>query len=108
MKISKLSDMKGGWFIGDFQPNVFHTQDFEAACKHYDPGDDEPRHVHKIATEITLIVSGTVRMNGKVLTAGDIIVLSPGESSDFSAIDEAMVLAIKVPSVIGDKYLVDE
>ena len=28
MKIDKMSNMKGGWFIGDFQPSLLQTKDF--------------------------------------------------------------------------------
>jgi len=104
MKTAKLSTMTGGWFAGAFEPTLFRTDAFEAACKHYRAGDTEPRHVHRIATEITLIASGAVRMNGVEVRAGEIVILEPGEPTDFAALEDTITMVIKVPSVAGDKY----
>ena len=35
MKSYKLSDMKGGWIVGGFEPTVYSTTDCEVAIKHY-------------------------------------------------------------------------
>ena len=64
MKHARLADMTGGWFVGDFQPTCLQTTACEVACKHYEAGAAEPRHVHRVATELTLIASGRVVMNG--------------------------------------------
>lgn len=104
MKLFKLSDMTRGWFVGDFAPTVLKTSDFEVACQHYRAGDHEARHVHKVATELTLIAVGRARMNGVEYVAGDIIVIEPGDATDFQAIDDTITFVVKVPSVRGDKY----
>ena len=104
MKVSSLDDMKGGWFIGDFEPTCWRTRDFEVTCKHYEAGDVEARHVHRIATEITLIVLGQAMMNGQIFSTGDIIRLEPGEPTDFQALEDTITVVVKVPSVVGDKY----
>jgi quercetin dioxygenase-like cupin family protein len=104
MKEFKLSQMKGGWFAGDFLPTCLPSPHFEVACKKYSKGDKEAKHVHKVATEITLVVAGAVRMNGKRYSAGDIIMLEPGESADFEALEDAINVVVKSPCVKGDKY----
>ncbi|OGR64997.1 MAG: hypothetical protein A2X31_07500 [Elusimicrobia bacterium GWB2_63_22] len=104
MKTGKLAEMKGGWFVGDFDPVCLKAKEAEAACKYYKAGDKEGKHVHRIATEVTVIASGKVKMNGHLLGAGDIIVLSPGEASDFQAIEDTITMVVKFPSVMGDKY----
>ena len=55
-----LDAMIGGWFVGDFEPSVIRTKDFEVAVKKYKAGDKEARHIHKVATELTVIISGKV------------------------------------------------
>lgn len=100
--------MKGGWFVGDFTPTVFQSEECEVACKRYRAGDAEARHVHKVATELTLIVSGRVRMNGVEFTADTIVVLEPGVSSNFEVLEDTVTVVVKVPSVRGDKYSVTE
>lgn len=103
----QLDEMVRGWFVGDFEPTAFPSSDVEIAIKHYAAGDAEERHVHKIATELTAVVSGTVRMDGQDLNAGEIVKLAPGEPSDFLALTDAVVVAVKLPAVPGDKYLVE-
>jgi quercetin dioxygenase-like cupin family protein len=98
--------MTGGWFVGDFAPTVFKTDQFEVGLKYYKKGDYEDRHVHKIAAEITVIVTGHARMNDKNFETGDIIVLEPGESMDFAALTDCSTLVVKLPSVKNDKYFV--
>lgn len=107
MKRHSLADMTRGWFVGDFDPVAQRSSDVEIALKHYRAGDTEARHVHRVATETTLVVSGAVRMAGHELVAGDILTLEPGEPCDFLALTAATVVAVKTPAVAGDKYLVE-
>lgn len=107
MTLRRLSDMTGGWMVGDFEPACLRTTACEVACKHYEAGAAESAHVHRVATELTLVVSGQVRMNGRLLGAGDILVLEPGQAADFRALTATTTVVVKLPSVIGDKYPVD-
>ena len=104
MNVFQLERMKGGWFVGDFTPTSFATTACETACKKYPAGTQEQRHVHRVATELTLIAAGKAMMNGHVLNAGDIALLVPGEPADFSAIEDTITFVVKVPCVMGDKY----
>ncbi len=108
MKTAKLNDMINGWFVGNFEPTLYRTNDVEVAVKHYKAGDRESRHYHKIATEITVVVSGTVKMNGNEYKAGDIIVIEPGESTDFEAVTDAVNTVVKLPGANNDKFLSEE
>ncbi len=97
--------MTKGWFVGDFSPTLYATQAVEVAVKNYAAGESEAKHFHKIATEITLVVSGEIEMCGQTLGAGDIISLEPGESSAFRALSDAVTVVVKVPGATDDKYL---
>ena len=103
-----LDRMVRGWFVGDFEPTAYRTAEVEVAIKHYAAGDAEERHVHNVATELTAVVAGSVRMDGQDLHAGDIVRLDPGEPCDFLALTDATVVAVKLPAVAGDKYIVAE
>lgn len=107
MKIAKLENMKGGWFIGNFEPSLFKTNDCEVAVKTYKKGDKEDAHYHKIATEYTCVVKGKVRMFDQVFDAGSIIVVEPGDATAFEALEDAMNVVVKMPGVNNDKYLVE-
>jgi hypothetical protein len=99
-----LADMVGGWLVGNFEPTCYKTAACEVACKRYDAGTNEAAHVHRVATELTLIVSGRVRMNGRTFASGDIVILSPGEATDFQALEPTTTVVVKLPSVVGDTY----
>ena len=100
-----LEDMTLGWFIGDFEPHALKSSHFEVAVKRYTKGETEQKHHHKIATELTLIVEGTVIMCEQELSKGSIIRLEPGESTSFVALTDAITVVVKTPSVSFDKYL---
>ncbi|MDB4056837.1 cupin domain-containing protein [Candidatus Thioglobus sp.] len=105
MKISNLKDMKKGWFVGSFEPTVLKTQDVEVAIKSYLKGELEERHHHKIATEITVILSGEVKMNNTKYKAGDIVTIMPLEATDFEALTDVQTVVVKHPGATNDKYL---
>src|SRR5262249_60810894 len=103
MIVRSLNEMVGGWIVGNFEPSCLKTAACEVACKHYEAGAAEAAHVHRVATELTLIANGRVSMNGRTFNAGDIIVLEPGEATDFRALEKSTTVVVKMPSVIGDK-----
>lgn len=108
MRTSNLKEMTKGWFVGNFNPTLYSTNDVEVAVKSYAAGDKEEAHYHKIATEITVVVSGIIKMNGIEYKEGDIIVLEPNEISDFEAITDAVNTVVKLPGANNDKYVVTE
>lgn len=104
MRSARLEDMVKGWFVGGFSPTLYATEACEVAVKAYGAGASEELHHHKVATEITLIVSGTVRMAEREWSAGDIVVLEPGEASAFEALTDAVNVVVKLPGAMNDKY----
>ncbi|KKJ94252.1 hypothetical protein PK34_18915 [Stutzerimonas stutzeri] len=108
MNSAKLSDMVKGWFVGSFKPTAFSTEACEVGVKAYKAGDSEAAHYHKIATEITLVLSGSVSMRGQTWNEGEIIVLEPGDITAFEAITDATTVVVKVPGALDDKYVVGD
>jgi mannose-6-phosphate isomerase-like protein (cupin superfamily) len=104
MELFHLNDMIKGWFIGDFEPTLLKTQDFEIALKRYKKGDYESAHFHKLAEEFTIIVSGEVLMNNVKYSENDIIKINKNETTDFKAITDVITVVVKVPSSKNDKY----
>ena len=105
MQVKNLSQMNGGWFVGNFEPTCLALAECEVAVKRYAAGETEPRHVHLIAVELTLVLSGRVMLNNTELGPGDIACLSPGEPASFSAIEDAVTVVVKSPSAPSDKHL---
>ncbi len=108
MKTAKISDMTKGWFIGNFEPTLYKTNDVEVAVKEYKKGDHESAHYHKIATEFTVIISGKVKMDGKIYGKDDIIVIEPNDATDFTALEDTVTVVVKIPGANNDKYLVED
>lgn len=104
MKKTSLNTMVNGWFVGKFEPSFFSTNDVEVALKRYKKGDYEDIHHHRIATEITVIVSGKVKMNGSVHVQDEIISIDPYEATNFEALEDTTTLVVKIPGALNDKY----
>jgi len=105
VKKDSLENMKAGWFIGNFQPNIYESKDFEVTIRHYLKGETEPRHYQRIATEITVIVLGRARMGDQILNPNEVLTVFPTEVLDFEALEDCTIVAIKFPSIPSDKIL---
>jgi quercetin dioxygenase-like cupin family protein len=106
MKKDRLDNFVKGWVVGNFEPTLFQTDDFEVAVKNYKAGDYEEKHYHKVATEWTIISKGRVLMNGVEYSEGDVITIEPNEATDFKVLEDTTTTVIKIPYVKGDKYLI--
>lgn len=106
MRHAALADMTGGWIVGDFEPSIARVSEFEFGIKHYAAGTVDQRHFHKIATEVTVIVSGEAVMAGRTWKAGDIVLIEVGEEVEFSAVTDVTIAVVKFPSAPRDKYIV--
>lgn len=107
MKVENLAAMKGGWFVGNFEPSIIKTNDVEVAVKIYKKGDYEQAHYHKIATELTVIVSGRVKMFHTEFEKGQIIVVEPEDITDFEALEDTVCAVVKYPGANHDKYFAE-
>lgn len=104
MKAGNLKEMVKGWFVGDFDPSVLKTEACEVAVKVYKKGDSETAHFHKVAAEVTLVLAGRVRMCGEEYGEGDIVLIEPGVSTAFEALEDTTTVVVKVPGAKNDKY----
>jgi quercetin dioxygenase-like cupin family protein len=105
MKIFNLKDMHRGWFIGDFEPSVLKTKDFEIGILTHKKDETWPKHYHKIATEYNVLLKGKIKFNNTIIDCGDIFIFEPNEVSIPIFLEDCQILCVKTPSVIGDKYI---
>ena len=106
MKLFKIEDFKGGWFIGDFEPTAYRTAACEVCRKLHHKGEKWDKHFHRVATEINCIISGTMTLKDTLLQTGDVFVLEPNEIADPEFLSDCLLIVVKVPSIPGDKYVV--
>jgi len=104
MKISKIDEYFRGWYVGNFQPSCFDTKDFEVGILTHKKGEIWPAHLHKIATEINLLLEGEMIIQNKKIVSGDIFVIEPNEVADPIFLTDCKLVVIKTPSIPGDKY----
>ena len=95
----------GGWVVGNFEPSIFRNSDIEVGIKFFKKGDREVSHAQNIATELTIISRGRVRIGNSFLSEGEILVIHPGEFADFEALTDGSLTCIKSPSLPTDKIL---
>jgi quercetin dioxygenase-like cupin family protein len=100
-----LSDFKLGWVVGDFSPSLLKSGQVEVGIKYFKAGDTEPSHKQIIATELTVVVSGTIRLGNQIYSQGEIVRIAPGIFADFEAISDSALVCIKYPSLPNDKVL---
>lgn len=104
MNVSKITDYVRGWFIGDFDPTVFRTKDFEVGVLTHPKGEKWPPHYHKESIEYNVLVSGKMVVQGKELNSGDVFVFGKGEIADPVFLEDCTVVCVKVPSIPSDKF----
>ena len=103
----RFEDMKRGWFIGDFEPSAYKTKNFEVAVGHHKKGEIWDKHYHKLATEITVILEGKVKINDEFYVKGDVFVIEPDEIIHPHFIEETHIVVVKTISDVNDKYIVE-
>jgi hypothetical protein len=106
MDISKFSSYKNGWYIGNFEPCAFKTEDFEVCYKIHTVGEKWDKHYHKIATEINFLIEGEMIIQNRKLKSGDVFTLYPYEVADPVFLTDCKIIIVKTPSNTNDKYII--
>lgn len=106
MEIFDFGQMKGGWFVGDFNPTAYPAS-FEVCYKQHKAGEKWDTHYHKRATEINLLVSGKMSINGTIINAGQIFVIYPYYVSAPIFLEDCTLVIVKTVSDETDKYIVE-
>lgn len=104
MNITKITDYVRGWFIGDFEPTVLRTKDFEVGVLSHHKGESWASHYHKDSVEYNVLVSGKMIIQGQELNSGDVFVFEKGEIADPVFLEDCTVVCVKVPSIPSDKF----
>ena len=107
MKIyNVVTHFVGGWFVGNLEPTVFKTDQFEVSLKHHSAGEVWDQHYHSESVEINYLMRGRMNINGQDLTAPVIFVIDKNEIADPTFYTDVELIVIKAPSAPGDKHVV--
>lgn len=104
-----LNDFTKGWFIGNFEPSILKTDQFEVGVQKHKKGDRPEKHYQKYATEYNVVIYGKLIANGKEINTGDIFVFHPKEVTDVVFLEDSEIVCVKTPSLgFDDKVIVEE
>ena len=106
MKLSRLDDTIGGWFVGNFPQAAFQTDACEVSYKYHHKGESWPIHYQEKIIEVNLMVRGQMKMQDKILLSGDIFIIYPYEIADPEFITDCEVVCVKIPGITNDKVVV--
>ena len=106
MIVGRLEDTIGGWYVGNFDNAVYKTKGLEVSYKIHKENEKWDWHYHEHLDEINLIVRGTMNLQGRVLTEGDVFVLEPMEIADPVFLTDCEIVCVKVPNFTNDKVVV--
>ena len=98
MKINHIDNMVRGWFVGAFTPTAWHSAHVEVGYRVHEAGIRD-WHYHTHVTEINLIISGEMIIQGVHLKAGDIFELAPYEVTNPEFLTDCGIVCVKFPSM---------
>ena len=95
-----------GWFVGDFQPALIDSKDFEFGYKRIKAGTRPDYHYHKYKTEYTILLEGKIQLeySNKIINPITTILLLPNEKNDQFFIEDSLILIVNTPSRSKDKH----
>jgi quercetin dioxygenase-like cupin family protein len=104
MNVTKIKDYVRGWFIGNFEPSLLKTDQFEVGLLTHKKGEEWAAHYHKESVEYNVLVSGKMIVQEKELNSGDVFVFEKGEVADPIFLEDCTLVVVKVPSIPSDKF----
>ena len=105
MIINKLENFEKGWVVGNFDPAIFKSSNVEVGVKQYKKGERESSHYQLTAIEVTIVISGKVRLGAEILDQFQIATIFPLEEADFECLEDSILVCIKSPSCPNDKVI---
>ena len=108
MKVDRIEKYHNGWFVGNFEPAIINSKDFEIGYKQHKKGEQYEKHYHKETIEVNLLVKGKMIIQNKKLRAGDIFIIYPYEISDPVFLEDCEVMIVRYPSVPKDKFIIKD
>ena len=100
-----LTDFTLGWIVGNFNPSLFKNENMEVGIKRFKAGDTELSHYQLTAHEITVVITGKIRLGNETFVEDDVIEVSPLEIADFESLTDSILVCIKHPSLPSDKVV---
>ena len=100
-----INNFYRGWLIGDFNPSIYKTKDFEIGYLLHKKGEVWDVHYHEHLLEINILIEGDMILNNMEIKKNDIFVIDKMQIAAPIFLTDCYIICIKIPSVIGDKII---
>ena len=100
-----LKDFHRGWLIGDFNPSLLKTKDFEVGYLLHPKGELWDVHYHDKLKEFNILVKGKMIINGTEINENDVFVFEEKQIACPIFLEDCHIVCIKVPSIPNDKVI---
>jgi dTDP-glucose pyrophosphorylase len=101
-----LSNYVRGWLIGDFEPSIKKTTEFEIGFEYYKKDQKCAFHYHSETKEINILISGVMIINNIPIYKDTIFILEKNMICCPLFIQNCIILSIKLPSLPKDKFII--
>lgn len=98
-----LYNYKAGWIIGDFEPSIIKTKDFEVGILTHNKNEKWDYHYHVYLDEINILLEGNMLLNEIVINKNQLFYIPKKQIASPIFLENCKILCIKTPSIIGDK-----
>ncbi len=102
----KLEDYLRGWIIGNFNPSIYKTSQYEIGLLTHAKDEKWEFHYHKNMTEINILISGHFLLNNIPISAGTVFIINKNVIACPKFLETCKILCIKIPSMPGDKTII--
>lgn len=106
--ITDTNKFIGGWFVGNFSPAAYKTDQFEVCYKIHHKDEAWPTHYHAVSTEINYLLEGHMKINDIEMFAPTVFIIFPNEISKPTFFTECKLIVIKTPSIPSDKFNIED
>ena len=100
------NDYVRGWLIGDFEPNIKKTKDYEIGILQHKKDEKWAFHYHYKTTEINILLSGEMLINNISVLKNTLFIFEKDMISCPLFLTDCIVLCIKIPSLPNDKIII--
>jgi len=101
-----INDYIRGWIIGDFEPCIKRTNEYEIGILSHKKGEKWGFHYHAETKEINILIQGKMRINNVLVEENTIFIFERNMISCPLFLEDCVVICIKLPSLPNDKVII--
>lgn len=101
-----VSGYTRGWIIGNFEPSIIKTTDYELGILSHDENEKWDFHYHKESDEINFLFEGEMLLNGVDIKQGQVFIIPKNQIACPKFKTKCRIACVKIPSVPGDKNII--